>query len=98
MSRSLLGFVFPSLVYLFVLGLVDFLRLFPQYVGREFYITGESYGGIYVPTLMVRVMKDNRFNLKVNSMDQREEMLYRESLRLIFSLKLKSKRELTIQE
>ncbi len=46
------------------LALVDFFKKFPHFQGREFYITGESYAGIYIPTLMMRLRKDPSINLK----------------------------------
>jgi carboxypeptidase C (cathepsin A) len=43
------------------------MEKFPEYAGREFYITGESYAGIYVPTLASLVVDDPDFNFKVNN-------------------------------
>ena len=47
------------------IALEHFFEKFPEYVNNSFYITGESYGGIYVPTLSSRVMDDSDFNFKV---------------------------------
>jgi len=38
------------------LALQDFLARFPEFEGRDLYLTGESYAGVYVPTLAVRVL------------------------------------------
>lgn len=46
------------------LALRSFLRKFPQFKGRPLYLTGESYGGVYLPTLAVLVDQDPELNLK----------------------------------
>lgn len=46
------------------LALKSFLRKFPQFKDRPLYLTGESYGGVYLPTLGVVVDRDLEMNLK----------------------------------
>uniref|UniRef100_A0AAA9T942 Carboxypeptidase n=1 Tax=Bos taurus TaxID=9913 RepID=A0AAA9T942_BOVIN len=45
-------------------ALKDFFCLFPEYKGNELFLTGESYAGIYIPTLAVLVMQDPSMNLQ----------------------------------
>lgn len=49
------------------LALKEFFRLFPEYSKNQLFLTGESYGGIYIPTLAERVMEDQSLNLQVRS-------------------------------
>ncbi|XP_059186257.1 lysosomal protective protein isoform X1 [Centropristis striata] len=46
------------------LALKEFYRLFPEFSKNELFLTGESYGGIYIPTLAERVMEDAALNLQ----------------------------------
>ncbi|XP_063315230.1 lysosomal protective protein-like [Pelobates fuscus] len=46
------------------LALKEFFRLFPEFSKNDFYITGESYAGVYVPSLAVEVSQDPAINLK----------------------------------
>jgi carboxypeptidase C (cathepsin A) len=41
-------------------ALLDFFKKFPNYKGRDFYISGESYAGIYVPMLAYKVIMYNK--------------------------------------
>ena len=41
-------------------ALIDFFKKFPSYKGRDFYISGESYAGIYVPTLAYKILMYNK--------------------------------------
>jgi cathepsin A (carboxypeptidase C) len=34
-----------------------FFEKFPQFKSNDFYVTGKSYGGIYVPTLSVNILR-----------------------------------------
>lgn len=47
------------------LALKEFFSLFPEFSKNQLFLTGESYGGIYIPTLAERVMEDPSLNLQV---------------------------------
>ncbi|KAI3811348.1 hypothetical protein L1987_21069 [Smallanthus sonchifolius] len=42
--------------------LLNWLERFPQYKGRDFYLTGESYAGHYVPQLSQAIVRYNKAN------------------------------------
>ncbi|ETE56382.1 hypothetical protein L345_17907, partial [Ophiophagus hannah] len=46
------------------LALKEFFNLFPEHLPKDLYLAGESYGGIYIPTLAQWVMQDASLNLK----------------------------------
>ena len=45
----------------------SFYEKFPEYVGRDLYLTGESYAGVYVPMLADILANDTAINLKVDT-------------------------------
>lgn len=53
-------------------AIVDFFRKFPQFKSHKFYITGESYAGIYIPTLTRKILEyqsTNGINLQGNELN-----------------------------
>ncbi|XP_051996774.1 lysosomal protective protein-like [Xyrauchen texanus] len=46
------------------LALKAFFKLYPEYSKNEVFLTGESYAGIYIPTLAEIVMEDSSINLQ----------------------------------
>ena len=41
-------------------ALIDFFKKFPTMKNKDFYISGESYGGIYVPILAYKIIEYNK--------------------------------------
>lgn len=44
-------------------AVLDFYKKFPEYQGVDLFVSGESYGGIYVPYLTWQIYQ---YNLKVD--------------------------------
>lgn len=44
---------------------MQWFKLYPQFLSNPFYISGESYAGVYVPTLASNVVKGTNFKLHV---------------------------------
>lgn len=42
----------------------EFVHQFPEYENNDLYVTAESYGGMYVPTIVEQVHKKGGVNLK----------------------------------
>ena len=48
-------------------AMIQFFKLFPQYQKNDFYVTGESYAGKYVPALSYKIHTANpTAKLKIN--------------------------------
>lgn len=48
-------------------GIKDFIETFPELRGRPFYVSGESYAGVYIPFLATHALEDeseDKINLK----------------------------------
>jgi hypothetical protein len=47
-------------------ALKDFFEKFPKFRRNDFYLTGESYAGVYIPLLAVKILndKESKINLK----------------------------------
>ncbi|VYS58556.1 unnamed protein product [Arabidopsis thaliana] len=46
--------------------LLEWFKMFPEFQSNPFFISGESYAGIYVPTLAAEVVKGNKNAMRTN--------------------------------
>lgn len=65
--------------------LEKWLHKFPEYKNRDFYITGESYAGHYVPQLASLIVK-SKLSIKINAIGVSDNINYL----LIFVFKLRN--------
>lgn len=45
-------------------ALVSFMGKYPEYKGRALFVSGESYAGVYLPMLALKLQHDTAFNFK----------------------------------
>ena len=50
-------------------AVLDFFNKFPSFKGRDFYISGESYAGIYIPMLTYKIIMYNKKVIKSNQIN-----------------------------
>jgi serine carboxypeptidase-like clade I len=50
----------------FLLLFMQWFQLYPEFLENPFYIAGESYAGVYVPTLSHEVVKGAAFRTLIN--------------------------------
>ena len=56
-------------------AIVTFFNKFVEYRNNEFFIAGESYAGMYVPTLSDLVIDNEEINFQVGSLNKLLESL-----------------------